>query len=158
MLRPLLRTFLLVAVLVGCAACGLLFPKKKQPAYTPHSLFIGTITLVNEAEHFVLIDNGTSPAPASGMVLKAYSGDTSSGELLASDLRRNPFIIADIRSGTPKKGDRVFYDVPKGQQPPGAPGSIPAPGTPVAPPTSPASLPDKALPPQLGLPPSFPAQ
>lgn len=165
MLRSLHLTLLLATTLFFCAGCGL-FPKKKQQYAAPKSLFIGTITLVNEPEHFVLIDNGTSPAPASGMVLKTYTGETKSGELLASNLRRHPFLIADIREGAPKKGDRVVYDLPKSQQQPGSPNGpgTPAPGaTPAPRQNSSNSLPDKALPPHLpppslGLPPSFPDQ
>ena len=70
--------------------------------------FIGTITLVNEDDRFVLIDNGNSPTPPTGTALKSFAGDAESAVLSVGSVRRTPFVIADIVKGAPHKGDAVF--------------------------------------------------
>lgn len=88
--------------------------------------FAGIITLVNEDNHFVLIDGGYSSAPADGLKLKSFTDDAESGTLAVSPQHRRPFVIADITSGTPKKGDRVRESAP-----------LPVPVTPTVPETPP---------------------
>ena len=76
---------------------------------------VGTVTLVNEEGKFVLVDNGALPVPPVGGVLKCYPTAASepSAELVATDVRKRPFTIADIREGSPRKGDRVVYLPPE---------------------------------------------
>ena len=76
---------------------------------------VGTVTLVNEEGKFVLVDNGALPVPPVGGVLKCYPAQASeaSAELVATDVRKRPFTIADIRDGAPHKGDRVVYLPPE---------------------------------------------
>jgi hypothetical protein len=69
---------------------------------------IGIIKLVNMDSGFVLIDSGTNPAPSSDATLKCKSGEVESAELRVSEIRRPPFVIADIVKGTPNKGDFVY--------------------------------------------------
>ena len=69
---------------------------------------VGTITLVNPDGKFVLVDSGMFPTPENGTTLRAFTGDAESAELRASDVRRRPFVIADIVHGLPRKGDRVM--------------------------------------------------
>ena len=108
------RLLLVAALLTSSTGCGLLGKRARerkareaarQPA-TPR--FVGTITLVNETDRFVLIDNGNSPAPPSGTALKSFGGDIESGVLSVGSVRRAPFVIADIVKGAPRKGDAVF--------------------------------------------------
>jgi hypothetical protein len=82
--------------------------KGKAAAFGTRPILVGTISLVNEDGKFALIDNGTSPLPPVGGQLESFTGDVKSGELVATQARRHPFTIADIRSGQPKKGDRVL--------------------------------------------------
>lgn len=70
--------------------------------------FVGTITLVNEAEHFVLVDVGQSSVPREGAALKAMAGNVETGVVAVGNVRRRPFVIADIVRGEPKKGNQVF--------------------------------------------------
>jgi len=77
-----------------------------QKESAPH--LVGTITLVNETERFVLIDNGSQPPPPTGAALKSFTGGSESGVLSVGSVRRRPFVIADIVKGQPKKGDEVF--------------------------------------------------
>src|SRR5678810_1063693 len=50
-----------------------------QEESAPH--LVGTITLVNETERFVLIDNGSQPPPPTGVALKSFTGGSESGVL-----------------------------------------------------------------------------
>jgi hypothetical protein len=76
--------------------------RKKEPQ------LIGVIALVNSEGRFVLIDSGTNPAPNTEGILKSKTGGVESAELRVSEIRRPPFVIADIVKGTPIKGDMVF--------------------------------------------------
>ena len=102
---------LLAAQISGCAMLRPR-PKKAARAAVPQPLFVGTITLVNDDGHFVLIDSGMSPGPMPGAVLKSRTSAGESGELKAGEVRRRPFAIADVVKGTPKVGDQVFQQPP----------------------------------------------
>ena len=80
-----------------------------RPTQSAPVLLVGTIALVNADSGFVLIDQGQQASPTTGALLKTYSGPNESAVLVASDVRKRPFIIADIKSGTPQKGDRVYF-------------------------------------------------
>ena len=102
---------LLAGPLSGCA---LLPPRAKKNARPPVAKpqLVGTIRLVNDDGHFVLIDSGASPGPLPGAVLHCRTADAESGELKAGDVRRRPFAIADVVKGTPHVGDQVFQQLP----------------------------------------------
>lgn len=76
--------------------------RKREPR------LIGVVKLVNSEGGFVLIDSGTNPAPNSEGNLKCKTGGVESAELRVSEIRRHPFVIADIVKGTPIKGDLVY--------------------------------------------------
>ena len=99
----------------GCAALKKMHlpgrhQKKPKTAETVPAKpqLVGTITLVNEDTHFVLIDVGFSSVPRSGTALKAMSGGVETGVVTVGEVRRRPFAVADIVSGAPKRGDQVF--------------------------------------------------
>ena len=69
---------------------------------------IGVVKLVNTDGGFVLIDSGTNPAPGSAGNLKCMAGGVETAELRVSEIRRHPFVIADIVKGAPNKGDLVY--------------------------------------------------
>ena len=108
----LLGTFLLAGA--GCATMKKLRllpqqttePQTKAPAPTPRR--VGTVTLVNEADQFVLIDTATAHEPAAGTALKTFTGEMESGVVTVGSVSRRPFVVADIVSGAPHKGDAVF--------------------------------------------------
>jgi hypothetical protein len=101
---------MLVLVAGMLAGCGhLRRPPKAQPVMKVAPLFVGTVKLVNEEEHFVLIDSGASPSPAPGSVLTTEAPDGHQpAELKAGEIRRRPFAIADVVKGTPRVGERVY--------------------------------------------------
>lgn len=115
---PRLRVAILAVVLIFTSACAT--PRAKQatqekapaaPKATPIELrYVGTITLVNDDERFVLIDSGNLPAPASGLKLRSTTGGVESGKLTVSNVQRRPFVIGDITFGEPVKGDQVFAE------------------------------------------------
>ncbi len=81
----------------------------KQPPVPQQShRLVGVIVAVNETRGFVLIDTQASfPAPV-GTALKSFANGAESGVLTVSPQAKPPFMIADIVSGTPQKGDQVF--------------------------------------------------
>jgi hypothetical protein len=110
----LVLTMFVALYVSGCAAFKKLHlpaHRPAQPAATPAPVkpqVVGTITLVNEDAHFVLIDVGASGVPRSGTALKAMSGGAETGVVTVGEVRRRPFVVADIVRGAPRKGDRVF--------------------------------------------------
>lgn len=69
---------------------------------------VGVVALVNEEDGFVLIDSGSNPTPTSGARLLGYTGAAQTGQFKASEVRRRPFVVADIVEGTPHKGDQIY--------------------------------------------------
>ena len=114
--RNFIRTMLvgcLIATTSGCATFKKmhLFPRRKPKTVAAQAEAprrVGTITLVNDDDHFVLIDTGMAAAPAVGTALKSFTGETASGVVAVGNVNRRPFVVADIAQGAPKKGDAVF--------------------------------------------------
>jgi hypothetical protein len=104
--------FALLAVIAGLPGCGVLhWPlwKKRPPrAIAKTSQMIGTVALVSEEPSFVLIDNGSLPAPAVGTVLTIIRPGGTPVEMKVTAIRKPPFVVADIVKGMPKKGEEVF--------------------------------------------------
>jgi hypothetical protein len=97
----------------GCAlVTNLLKSKKKKDdtrverATVPER--VGEIVLLNEEAHFVLVDLETGNPPEAGTALKVMRQGVEIGVLALGDVRRRPFIVADIVKGEPRKGDLVY--------------------------------------------------
>ena len=106
-LRHLILVVLLLAHFPGCARLPKGKPVKRATA-VPQPLLVGTITLVNAEQNFVLIDSTNSPGPLPDAVLKTRGPDGAVAELKSGPVRRRPFTIADVVKGEPKVGDEVF--------------------------------------------------
>jgi hypothetical protein len=115
--RIVVRLVLGAALL--CASCGCATlkkvhllphrkPKKTAAAEAPAPRLIGTVALVNRDDRFVLIDTGTAPVPTAGTALKTFTAGAESGVVSVGDVRRRPFVVADIVKGSPERGDRVY--------------------------------------------------
>jgi hypothetical protein len=111
----LVHLLLLLCCSIGFPACSALrhlrSPESKAlraTAVRPSPERVGVITLVNERDRFVVVDVGQVGVPASGTALKAFRDKTETAVLAVGDVRRRPFIVGDIVSGDPKKGDEVF--------------------------------------------------
>ena len=114
--------FLLAAALCGSlAACDWMrkkpvpraapirFPKQSPSDGTKgkHKP-IGTVLLVNTEAAFVLIDAHGWALPEAGIALKCLRDGVDTGTLIVSGERQGSHVIADIVTGTPRKGDQVF--------------------------------------------------
>jgi hypothetical protein len=114
MLRPL-RIFLIALLLVaacGCSSARKLWPFKPPPKATrfrgANPERVGTVILVNEEERFALVDFGMRDVPEQGAALKVFGEGTETAVLAVGDVRKRPFVAADIVKGMPRKGDLVF--------------------------------------------------
>ena len=87
---------------------GKIFPKKAAPPIAEPPRLIGTIKMVNKEDKFVLIDAVSYGGAQPGDVLVCIVNQRESANLRASTLRNPPFLIADIASGSPSPGDKVY--------------------------------------------------
>ena len=102
---------LCLCLAAGCASKPQKSKKDANPQKTasaPVHRLVGTIVMVNTEQNFVLIDTDTSAPAEDGTALKSFSNGTETGVLTVSPQHRPPFMIADIVSGSPQKGDQVF--------------------------------------------------
>jgi hypothetical protein len=89
------------------AGCGVLAEKRRVES-APLPAPSGTVVLVDEARRFALVDFGTLPPPMPGTAVKCFSGGSETGILAVGPQRRGVFLVADIVSGAPGVGDRVY--------------------------------------------------
>ena len=99
---------------------GKFLPKKKPrpPAATPVN-WAGTIQLVNTAENFVLIESESASPVIPGEKYLSVQNGRESGTLRMTSLKAHPFLIADIVSGNPSTGDKIYIPRPAWSEPPG---------------------------------------
>jgi len=90
----------------------MIFPRKKAPPAAAPPQWIGTIKLVNEREGYVLIDASNGVAISTDQTLNSVGNETESGVVRVSADRNPPFFIADIVSGKPRAGDRIYSPQP----------------------------------------------
>jgi hypothetical protein len=83
-------------------------PRKTKPPQAQVLRLIGVIKMVNKEDRFVLIDAITFQAADAGDLLVCIKDQKETANLRMSTLKNPPFLIADIASGTPSPGDRVF--------------------------------------------------
>ncbi len=69
---------------------------------------IGVVKMVDKDDRFVLIDATTFQAAAAGDLLVCIRDQKETANLRMGTLKNPPFLIADIASGNPSPGDRVF--------------------------------------------------
>jgi len=110
--RNALFRFAALAVCGGVVLSGCATHKKRGHAETaeapgPAPMRVGTVAVVNEDMHFVLVDVGTLYMPPAGTALKSFTSGVESGILAVDPEKRGPFIVADVVKGDPKVGDVV---------------------------------------------------
>ena len=89
------------------------FSKKTPPPPSATPIhWTGVIRLVNEADRFVLIQSPSSSAVTPGEKHLCIRDKTETGVLRMTELKNSPFLIADILSGDPLAGDRVYLPSP----------------------------------------------
>jgi hypothetical protein len=79
---------------------------KPPPAQVPR--LIGVVKMVDRDDRFVLIDATTFQGAAAGDLLVCIRDQKETANLRMGNLKNPPFLIADIASGNPAPGDRVF--------------------------------------------------
>jgi hypothetical protein len=89
-----------------------IFPKKAAPPAAQTPQWIGTIKLVNERDGYALVDAQNYSALPPGETLNAVGEDRETGVLRVTADRQAPFFIADVVSGKPRAGDRVYSPKP----------------------------------------------
>ena len=89
------------------------FSKKTPPPPSATPIhWTGVIRLANEAERFVLIQSQSSSSVTPGEKYLCIRDTTETGVLRMTALKNSPFLIADILSGDPLAGDRVYLPSP----------------------------------------------
>jgi hypothetical protein len=89
-----------------------IFPKKAAPPAAAPPQWIGVVKLVNEHDGYALVDAQNYAALPPGETLNAVGEDRETGVLRVTADRQAPFFIADIVSGKPRAGDRVYSPKP----------------------------------------------
>ena len=90
-----------------------LLPSKSPPAPIASPVnWAGEIRMVNVAENFVLIESNSSAATIPGEKYLAIQNGTETGSVRMTALRNPPFLIADIVSGDPSPGDKIYLPRP----------------------------------------------
>ena len=84
-----------------------LLPKKKRPPVAQQPRLVGVVKMVNMEDKYVLVDAVTQSSEP-GDLLLCITNQKETANLRMSSLKNPPFLIADIASGTPAVGDRVF--------------------------------------------------
>ncbi len=91
------------------------FPPKDQALETPAATtpnWIGTVKAVSERDDYVLIDSQPYQGLPTGAILTSVGAASETGSVRVSDDRDPPFFIADIVTGKPSPGDRVYSPLP----------------------------------------------
>jgi hypothetical protein len=98
----------IASVLSAIQAIPNLIPRKAKPPQAQVPRVIGVIKTVNREDRFVLIDATSFQSTEAGDLLICIRDQKETANLRMSTFRNPPFLIADIASGTPSPGDRVF--------------------------------------------------
>lgn len=85
-----------------------LSPRKSRPPPAQVPRLIGVVKMVDKDDRFVLIDATTFQAAEAGDLLVCIRDHKETANLRMGSLKNPPFLIADIASGNPSPGDRVF--------------------------------------------------
>ena len=90
-----------------------LLPRKSPPAPVASPVnWAGEIRMVNIAENFVLVESNSPVATIPGEKYLVIQNGIETGAVRMSSLRNPPFLIADIVSGDPSPGDKIYLPQP----------------------------------------------
>ena len=85
-----------------------LIPHKPKPPVATTPQWAGSIRMVNTAENFVLIESGAMAAIVPGETYFSVGSGSETASLRMTSLKNPPFLIADIISGNPSPGEKVY--------------------------------------------------
>ena len=94
-----------------------LIPKKHRPPAAMPPQWTGVIRMVNSAENFVLVESGAMSSVIPGETYLAVAKGVETASLKMTSLKNPPFLIADIISGTPSPGDKIYLPQPPAASP-----------------------------------------
>jgi hypothetical protein len=84
------------------------FHKKQKPPTALLPQWTGVIRMVNSAEHFVLIETNAISTAVPGETYLSVAKGLETASLRMTALRNPPFLIADIISGDPSPGEKIY--------------------------------------------------
>jgi len=84
------------------------FPKVNPYGTKGQPQQMGSILLVNAEAGFVLIDSHGRAMPEAGVALKCMRDGVETGVIAVGKERQGTNVVADIVTGSPRKGDQVF--------------------------------------------------
>ncbi|MEI6279968.1 MAG: hypothetical protein WCQ16_11405 [Verrucomicrobiae bacterium] len=84
------------------------FPKKQKPPAALLPQWTGVIRMVNSAEHFVLIESSAISSAVPGETYFSVAKGLETASLRMTSLKNPPFLIADIVSGSPSPGEKIY--------------------------------------------------
>ncbi|TSA34707.1 MAG: hypothetical protein D4R65_05945, partial [Verrucomicrobiaceae bacterium] len=88
--------------------------KKKTPTALPPQ-WTGVIRMVNAPEHFVLVEASAISSAEPGATYLSINKGVETATLRMTSLKNPPFLIADIISGNPSPGEKIYR--PQAPQP-----------------------------------------
>lgn len=86
----------------------LFFWQKDPEIPAPRTAPIGSVYLINEARRFVVIESPNAQLVPAAMELAVMRNGDVAATVRVSRERRPPFLVADILTGEPMRGDRVY--------------------------------------------------
>lgn len=85
-----------------------IFPKKRKPPTASPPQWTGVIRMVNSAENFVLVESNAMSSAIPGETYLSVGRGVETASLRMTSLRNPPFLIADILTGNPSPGDKIY--------------------------------------------------
>jgi len=85
-----------------------IFKKKPGPPQAHPPQWAGVVRMVNSGEKFVLIESQNPGAAQPGTIYLATNNGSETASLRMTSLKESPFLIADIVSGSPSAGNKIY--------------------------------------------------
>jgi len=98
----------MITVMMWLSAPARLLPHKEVPPQGQPVRLVGIVKMVDKNEDYVLIDAQGIQGINPGDLLITITNQRQTSNLRMGSLKDPPFVIADIASGSPEVGDRVF--------------------------------------------------
>ena len=110
-----LPAVLLAAAMCGASGCAHFGPKKPEVPEATLPTWLGRVVMVDNFHRFVLVDAGSSSAPAAGREVVTLRDKRRTALLRVTAETRPPYIAMDIVEGEPALGDQAALE--EGREP-----------------------------------------
>lgn len=121
-MKRALTVLVLAAAIGGLAGCAHFGSKKPEVPEATLPTWVGRVVMVDTVHRFVLVDAGSSSAPAAGRDVVTLRDKRQTALLRVTAEARPPYIAMDIVEGEPALGDQAALE--EGREPP-APADLP---------------------------------